>query len=249
MNVAIHPLEPLLRALEVHTALAEDDRQAVLNLPLTTRHLESSSYILREGDLPDQCAILVTGFAYRQKLTGDGARQIIALHIPGEPLDFQHLFLDVADHSIQMLTRGQVAFVPRKAIQELVHTRPGIANAVVTNILVDSSISREWVLNVGRRDARTRLAHLLCEFALRMEAYGLTGPDGFQLPITQEQLADATGLTTVHINRTLKGLEASGLIARNKRNISFPQWERLRDVGDFNQRYLHMQVQERTLRG
>ena len=249
MKAASHPLEPLLRALQVHAELGAADRQAILELPVKTRTLEPSSYILREGDLPEQCAILVTGFAYRQKLTGDGARQIIALHIPGEPLDFQHLFLNVADHSIQMLTRGEVAFIPRKAIQDLVRTHAAIANAIVSNILVDSSISREWVLNVGRRDARSRLAHLLCEFAIRMDAYGLAGGDSYELPITQEQLADATGLTTVHVNRTLKGLEASGLIARNKRNISFPQWQRLREVGDFNQRYLHLEAPEIHYRG
>jgi len=244
MNAAEHRLEPLLRSLEVRSNLDEADRQALRDLPFKVRTLDASTYILREGDLPESCAILISGFAYRQKLTGDGARQIIALHITGDPLDFQHLFLDVADHSIQMLTHGAVAMIPRKDIQHLVHTRPAIASAVVSNILVDSSISREWVLNVGRRDARARLAHLLCEFGSRMGALGLGGPDSCELPITQEQLADATGLTSVHVNRTLKALEAAGLIARSKRMISFPDWTRLREVGDFSARYLHLQIQE-----
>lgn len=102
------------------------------------------------------------------------------------------------------------------------------------------------MLNVGRRDARTRMAHLLCEFALRMEKAGLASGNGFELPITQEQLADAVGLTPVHVNRTLKALEATGLITRNKRIIAFPSWERMRDVGDFNQRYLHLDRRQRA---
>jgi CRP-like cAMP-binding protein len=99
------------------------------------------------------------------------------------------------------------------------------------------------VLNIGRRDARSRLAHLLCEFAVRLEALGLAPDRGYELPMTQEQLADATGLTSVHVNRVLKSLESEGLITRNRRNISFPDWQRLREVGDFNSRYLHLEMQ------
>jgi CRP-like cAMP-binding protein len=161
-------------------------------------------------------------------------------HIPGEALDLQQLALDVADHSVQMLTRGQVAIVEQRHIRRLMAADPAVAHAIFTAVLVEGSMFREWVLNVGRRDARTRMAHLLCEFALRMERSGLAGGDGFELPITQEQLADAVGLTPVHVNRTLKALEATGLITRSKRVITFPSWQRMRDVGDFNQRYLHL---------
>ncbi|NJC40362.1 CRP-like cAMP-binding protein [Brevundimonas alba] len=243
MTFADTPLQMLLRRLELIVDLPEEDRQAVLALPHRTRTVEASTYLTREGDVPTVCGVLGTGFAYRQKLTGDGVRQIVALHIPGDALDMQHLFLDMADHSVQMLTRGEVAFIPRKDLQELINARPLVRQAVLSSILVEGSIFREWVLNVGRRDARTRLAHLLCEFASRMEAQGLSDGEGFELPITQEQLADAVGLTPVHVNRTLKSLEADGLITRNKRNIVFPSWERMRDVGDFNPRYLHLDRQ------
>ena len=189
------------------------------------------------------CGVLGSGLAYRQKLTGDGDRQIIGLCVPGDPLDFQHLFLDVADHSVQMMTRGEVLLIQRAHFQELVRTRAGVAHAVLVNILIESSIFREWVLNVGRRDARARMAHLFCEFAIRMEAHQLAEVTGFHFPVTQEQLADALGLTPVHVNRTLKALEADGLITRDKRTVRFPSWERLREVGDFNHRYLHRDLQ------
>jgi CRP-like cAMP-binding protein len=245
MADADHPLGPLIRRLEANNALSPEDREAMLALPCKLRYLEPATYIVREGDHPRTCAVLLSGFAFRQKITGDGARQIIALHIPGEALDFQNLFLDVSDHNVQMLTRGQVADVSIAAFQQIALERPNIGRAILVTTLIDASIFREWVLNVGRRDSRSRLAHLLCEFAFRLEANGLVRADhGYELPMTQEQLADATGLTPVHVNRVLKSLEADGLILRNRRNISFPDWRRLRDVGDFNQRYLHLRERE-----
>lgn len=244
MAAPCHPLELMLRNLELRSPLSEEDRQAVLDLPCTLKTLEPSTYTVREADPPTSCCVLVSGFAYRQKLAGDGQRQIVAVHIPGDALDFQNLFLDVSDHSVQMLTRGQVAFVPRGDLQKLARSRAAVGHAVLVKILVEASIFREWVLNVGRRESRARLAHLLCEFAVRLEAEGLAEEYGYELPMTQEQLADALGLTPVHVNRTLKALESEGLIIRNKRVVSFPDWERLRKAGDFNQRYLHLEPQE-----
>jgi CRP-like cAMP-binding protein len=243
MDAPRHPLELLVRNFELRAPLPPEDREAVLALPYELRTLEPSTYTIREADPPELCAVLVTGFAFRQKLTGDGSRQIVGLQIPGDALDLQNLFLDISDHSVQMLTRGEVAYIPRNAIQKLVQSRPAIGHAIFIKILVEASIFREWVLNVGRRDSRSRVAHLLCELGVRLDAEGLTEDYGYELPMTQEQLADAVGLTPVHINRTLKTLESEGLIKRTKRNISFPDWQRLRSAGDFNQRYLHLEPQ------
>jgi CRP-like cAMP-binding protein len=239
-----HPLNLLLRKLETHVRLSPEDRDAVLALPYIVRTFEPHSYTVREGERPTACAVLLSGFAYRQKLTSDGARQILALHIPGEPLDFQNLFLDEADHNVQMLTRGEMAIIPREEVQALAQSRSTISHAILVTILVEASIFREWIVNVGRRDARARLAHFLCEMGSRLEAQGLAEDYGYQLPMTQEQLADALGLTPVHVNRTIKALEAEGLVARRGRNISFPDWQRMQDVGDFNRRYLHLTQQE-----
>jgi CRP-like cAMP-binding protein len=244
MAAARHPLELLVRNLELRSPLPPEDREAVLGLPYTLRTLEASTYTIREADVPEHCAVLLSGFAYRQKLTGDGSRQIVALHIPGDALDFQNLFLDVSDHSLQMLTRAEVAFIAMSDLQVLVRARPAVAHAILVKILVEASIFREWVLNVGRRDSRSRLAHLLCELGVRLDAEGLAEDYGYEMPMTQEQLADAVGLTPVHVNRTLKALEAEGLIVRSKRSVSFPDWKRLRLVGDFNQRYLHLEPQQ-----
>src|SRR4051812_38995244 len=236
------PLALFQRSLEAYGFLSNEDISALHELPVRVRTLEPSTYLTREGDPPDLCGVLMSGFAFRQKHTGDGLRQIVALHIPGDAVDLQHLFLDVADHSVQMLTRGEVAFIPRKELRELYRTRRNIAHAMVAQILIEASVFREWVLNVGRRDARSRLAHVLCEFAIRMQKRGLADGEGFELPVTQEQLADILGLTTVHVARTLKSLQSSGLISRNRRAVRFPNWERLREVADFNPRYLHVDL-------
>ncbi|WP_404333333.1 Crp/Fnr family transcriptional regulator [Sphingomonas sp. MMS12-HWE2-04] len=205
------------------------------------RTLEPGTYLVREADPPRQCPVLVSGFAFRQKHTGEGDRQIIGILIPGEAVDFQNIYFEVADHSVQMLTRGEVLFVPKEALQDIVCRRVGVAHAVLLKTLAEASIFREWILNVGRRDARQRLAHVLCELAVRLDAMGLVEEYRYELPMTQEQLADALGLTPVHVNRVLKSLEADGLIRRSKRNISFPDWQGLRDAADFNQRYLHLE--------
>lgn len=243
MAVPDNPLALMVRKLSIHADLTAQDRDALLALPFAYREIDPSSYLVREGEVPDQCAVLISGFAYRQKLTGDGTRQIVSIHLPGDPLDLQHLFLDIADHNVQALTRAEVAVIPREALRQVARSSASIGHAILVNILVEASIFREWVLNIGRRSSRARLAHLLCEFAARLDAIGLAGADGYDLPMTQEQLADALGLTPVHVNRTLKALEADGLITRHRRHISFPALGALRQMADFNPRYLHLSPQ------
>jgi len=240
-------MQIFLPELEALAPLSVDDRLAILQLPMRLRRLDAGAYIVREGDVPKHCVILIDGFAIRQKLTGQGARQILALCIPGDAIDFQNMFLDISDHAVQMLTRSIVAEVPREAFQEIVMTRPAIGAAVIHSTLIESSILREWVVNVGRRNARARIAHILCEFAVRLEARGLASGEGFELPMTQEQLADATSLTPIHVNRVLKTLQAEGLISRQRRRIEFDDWRALQEVADFNRRYLHVTSEDEVV--
>jgi CRP-like cAMP-binding protein len=238
--LADFPLQLFLDDLQSHTRLSEDDRSAILGLPMRLRKLDPRNYIIREGDIPRLCFILVEGYAIRQKVTGEGARQILSICIPGDAIDFQNMFLDISDHAVQTLTASVVADIPRESLQQLVLSRPAVGAAVMHSALVEAAILREWVVNVGRRDARSRIAHILCEFAVRLEVRGLASPDGFELPMTQEQLADATGLTPVHVNRVLRALESEGLISRQRRHIQFVDWRALQDVADFSRRYLHV---------
>lgn len=240
MPSEIHPLDHFLRNSIGNANFDSDDRAAILSLPFRLRRLDPGTYLIREGSLPGHCAVLVDGYAFRQKMTGDGSRQILAVCIPGDAVDLQNIFLDISDHSVQMLTQGTIADLERAPLQELVLSRPRVGRAIIQLTLVEASILREWVVNVGRRTARERIAHILCEFAVRLEMRGLISGHGFELPMTQEQLADATGLTSVHVNRVLKGLEADGLICRRRRVVHFVDWRALQDAGDFSRAYLHV---------
>jgi CRP-like cAMP-binding protein len=157
----------------------------------------------------------------------------------GDILDVQHLLLCRADHNVQTLTAATYATVPSALLRQLAKERPAIGDALWRDSLIDASIFREWVLNVGRRDARTRIAHMLCEFATRREAAGLGSPDRFELPMSQEHIGDATGLTGIHVNRMLRQLTEDGIIARTQRTISIVDWDRMRRVADFDEAYLH----------
>jgi CRP-like cAMP-binding protein len=232
-------LMPMLLKFERRGRLGDDDRKALLALPHNVRRVAAGAHIIRDGDKPDFCSVLLSGFAFRHKITGEGGRQVIAIHMEGDCVDLQNSLLSVSDHNVQMLTEGDVAFIARDAIRELALSRPAVGMAMWTDTLIDSAIFREWVVNVGRRDARARIAHMLCEFSLRLEAAGLAKDHRYELPMTQEQLADSVGLTSVHVNRVLRQLGEEGLISRQKRAIVIEDWSRMRAAGDFNERYLH----------
>lgn len=229
----------LVRKLCSHHPLEEAGRNAVLALPYRLRGLEPLSHAIREGERPTRCTVLLSGYAFRHKLTGDGSRQILAISIPGDVMDFQHLFIDEADHNVQMLTKGIVAEIPMTDMEQLVASNAQVARAVLVSTLVEASTFREWTVNVGRRDGRSRVAHLLCEFAYRLDMHELSVDGRYELPMTQEQLADATGMPSVHVNRVLQALQREELIDRDRRVIRFLDRERLQDVADFNPRYLH----------
>ena len=220
-------------------ALDDADRRAIAGLPFTIQFAPAAHYLVREGSEAVNCCLLVNGYAFRHKLAQDGGRQIVSFHMRGDILDLQHLLFSVADHNVQTMTEATVAWTPCRALQELAHERPRIADALWRDTLIDASIFREWVLNVGRRDARTRIAHMLCEFAARAQAAGLGAADRFELPMTQEQIGDATGLTAVHVNRMLMQLGAEGLIARRGKEVIVGDWARLRRVAGFDAAYLH----------
>jgi CRP-like cAMP-binding protein len=179
-------------------------------------------------------------FCIRYKIVADGARQILSIHMKGEMVDLQNSFLEKADHDVQTLTQATLAFIPIEALQELTLSRPSVARAVMLETLVEGSIFREWIANVGRRGARQRIAHLLCEFAIRLEEAGLGEACNYELPMTQEQIADTVGLTAVHVNRTMMALDGDGLTKRTKRSVEIPDWKKLVSVGDFNSLYLHL---------
>jgi CRP-like cAMP-binding protein len=233
------PFGRLIRKLELLAPLDDADRDAIRALPFRRRVVSSQAFLLREGDTATDCSLLIEGYACRNKTLNDGARQIVSLHLPGDLLDLQHLMLQVADHNLQTISPAIIVCIPAGRLRTLVQERPTIGQALWRDALIDASIFREWVLNVGRRGARMRIAHLLCEFMTRVETAGLGTPEHFHLPMTQEVIADATGLTPIHVNRMMSAMRADGLLDRNGRELRIANWAGLRAAAGFDPLYLH----------
>jgi CRP-like cAMP-binding protein len=212
----------------------------VLALPYRVITFRPQEYIVREGDKPQNSCVILSGFAFRHKVAGNGGRQIFSIHMKGDLADLQNSLLGTADHNLQALTTVETALIPVEEVERIAFERPAIGMAMWYETLVEASIFREWTLNVGRRDARSRAAHMLCEFALRLEVSGIGARDHYELPMTQEQLGDALGLTSVHVNRTLMTLGEEGLISRTQRSLRIEDWAGLAKIGDFDSAYLHL---------
>lgn len=241
-------LRPLVRKLGYWSALDAVDEQAVLDLPYRTKKVERHGFVVREREQATHCYLLLSGYAIRHKTVSSGARQILSVHMRGDMVDLQNSLLGIADHSVQLITEGEVAYIPRDAMKAIAFERPNVGMAMWLDTLVDGSIFREWIANVGRRNAHARLAHLLCEFSLRLKLAGLGEETEYELPMTQEQLADCTGITPVHVNRTLKALEAERLIERRtSRTVTIGDWRKLAEAGDFDSTYLHLRANEAAL--
>ena len=233
-------LEPLLKRLLLHGALKETDQTAVLTLPNAVQLLEPGQYVVREGDRPTHSCLVISGFAIRHKIGVDGKRQIVNVHMSGDMVDLQNSLLTIADHNVQALTNLCAAFIPREALVDLAFSRPAVGKALWIETLIEGSIAREWIMNVGRRDAQRRLGHLLCEFAHRLDAVDLGPECNYELPMTQDDLADAAGLTSVHVNRSLKALDEAGLVRRNRRSVTITDLPQLAKFADFRSLYLHL---------
>lgn len=233
-------LQALVRKLESIYPVTSHEKQAILDLPIHMRDLPAGQDIVREGDCPSQCFLLVDGFAQRYKVVGEGRRQIMAFHIPGDMPDLLSLHVPVMDHNLGLLSPGRVGFVAHQALRRLMQQLPRIGDAFWRDTLVDAAVFREWMVGIGRRDARARIAHLFCELVTRMQAVDLTRGKSIQTPLTQGTIADALGLSTVHVNRVIQELRGAGLITWRGRTLTVDDWEGLTEAGEFDPAYLHL---------
>ncbi|HEX8064844.1 MAG TPA: Crp/Fnr family transcriptional regulator [Allosphingosinicella sp.] len=230
---------PLVTKLETVARLTGEDRLALAALCEDPRDMGARRNVIREGERPDHVHLMVEGWAARYKLLPDGSRQITAFLIPGDFCDFHITILREMDHSITTLTRAKVAYIPRSKIDEITE-RAGIARAFWWATLVDEAVLRAWIVNVGRRDAFEAIGHLFCELYVRMKNVGLTTDHHFELPLTQEELGDALGLTPVHVNRVLQRMRADELISLKSGVLTIHDYRRLEAAAGFNPNYLHL---------
>lgn len=232
-------LATLIDKLKSLGPLDAGDVAAIDALPVREERPSSGARIVSEGARVAQCCVLLSGYACRSKRTSEGRRQIVSFHIPGDILDLQHLLLEVADHNVEMITDAAIAWIPVQALRTLAREHPNVGTALWRDTLIEASIFREWVLNVGQRDGRARIAHMLCEFAFRRAVAGQGELEELELPITPQQIADATGMTTIHVNRMLRALREEGVIRRENSGLEITDWDGIRRVAGFRPAYLH----------
>ena len=231
----------LTRRLEEYTPLTDVDRAELQRLcTQSTRTVQARRDLMREGDAPRSFYVILEGWACHYRSLENGRRQIVDYAIPGDLCDLNLFILDKMDHSIGAITRLKVAEVGREVLHRVVTNFPNITTALWWVELVSKSIHREWIVNVGQRSARERIAHLFCEMFLRLESVGLT--DGFScdFPLTQNDIADTTGLTAVHVNRTIQELRKANLIILQGSRLAIPDMPALQGAGLFNPNYLHI---------
>lgn len=233
-----------MRRLRMNSVLSDEDIGAIHELPFIVKEFRGRTPISREGDRPAHTCLVVSGLLCRAKMTHDGRRQLLSFHIAGDIPDLQSLHLPVMDHDLIALSEAKVAFIAHEPLRRISRERPDIAEALWRETLVDASVFREWIMNVGRRAATQRMMHLLFEVGCRMQTMGLGEIGSFHMPITQLELADALGLTPIHVNRVLQDLRKEGLLDFKRSLVTINDVERVAELSDFDPLYLHQSCGE-----
>ena len=233
--------------LEAFTRLSADDRAALQEIARNFRFIDARRDVIAEGDRPRYVHLVLDGWACRYKQLPDGKRQIVAIFVPGDFCDVNVYILKQMDHSIGAITRLKVAMITPEEMNALTAERPRITQALWWHELVTAAVQREWTLNLGQRSAYERLAHLLLELYLRLQTVGRARGGRCDFPLTQNDLAHATGLTAVHVNRMLQELRRDGLIELERKQLQILDMQRMMDVSMFNPNYLHLDHEGRHL--
>jgi CRP-like cAMP-binding protein len=240
MSASAEKATPLVARFERLFALTELERQALQTFPLRIVELAADQDVVREGDRPSRSALLIEGVASTSKVTIKGKRQIMAFHIAGNMPDLQSLHLGILDSDLRTITPCTIGFMDHSPLKALCRDHPRIAASLWRTTLVDASVYREWLANIGQREAFGRLAHVFCEMMSRMDEAGLAEGKQCALPVTQVELGEATGMSSVHVNRTLQELRGANLITFGAGMLTIHNWERLAEAGEFDPTYLHL---------
>lgn len=239
-NPAILP-NPFVRKIEGFVRLADEERTALAEASASPRMVKAGTVLVEEGQSPGGVHLILEGMAYRYKMRANGRRQITAYLVPGDLGDVDVALIGEMDHSIGTFSDCWVVRMGPETMQRL-QQYPSIVRGLRMGTLVDEATLREWLLNVGGRSAIERLAHLLCEVHLRLDVVGLTKDASYNLPLTQMDLADTTGMSQVHVNRSLMELRRRGLIAFRQRSMHILNLPELRRLAEFKANYLHLGV-------
>lgn len=237
------PLHRLIARLLAVGPLSEQNQQTLRNMRYTVRNLVDAEYAVQEGDRPSSCTIVMAGFLARQRIVSDRT-QISSFYLTGDMPDLPSLHLAVMDHDLCSVGPSTIALVKHSDLRAMLGESTGLLNALWRETLIHGAIYRDWVDNLGARRALPRVAHLICEVATRLEFVGLVDQNAFNCPFTQEDVANACGLSTVHANRTIQELRRQALIEWRGRKLELLRREELESVAEFDPSYLHGSKQE-----
>ena len=232
------PHRKLIARLQAVSGLTARDRAGLEAIPYVVKELEDGACVARQGDRPKRCVVVMRGFLARQRVVS-ARNQICAFYVPGDMPDLPTLHLPEMHHDLCSVGRSTIALVSHSYLKPLIASSAELANALWRETLIQGAIYRDWVENLGARQALPRLAHLLCELAARLRIVGLVKDDTFDLPFTQEDIADAIGLSIVHVNRTLQELRRKGIIVLESHSVTVLQPDALEELGEFDPSYLN----------
>jgi CRP-like cAMP-binding protein len=224
--------------------LGEEDVAALAIATASPHSYTARQDLIREGDQPGPVFVVLEGWAFRYKILPRGTRQILAFLLPGDCCDLHNNMLAEMDHSIQAVTAAKVALISRASMDAMMDAHANIARAMYISQLVDEGTLRSWIVSMGRRSSIERVAHLMCELYLRAAPVPDMEEGNVSLPLSQVILADALGMTPVHINRVLKELRASGAMDIKRRSLVIIDPVRLVQIAGFDDNYLHRRRQQ-----
>ncbi|MGY8631466.1 Crp/Fnr family transcriptional regulator [Bradyrhizobium sp. 14AA] len=231
------PHQKFIARLQAIEGLSENERRLVTGLPSTLRQVADGEIVLRQGEAVSRCVFVVSGFLYQARIVGDRS-QILAFHVPGDMPCLHTLLVSPMDADLVGLGPTTVGYVAHGQLRQLLDDSIHLTRAFWRETLIDAAVSRQWIARLGAQTALPKVAHLICELAARLEIVGLVTDGCFQMPMTQRHVADACGLSIVHVNRTIQELRHRGLIAWEGSEIALLQPEELRTLADFSPDYL-----------
>lgn len=238
-------LRPFLQKVTLRDRLRPDEVAAIMGAAAEVVEIKAGEDLVVVGQRPTTSMLVARGFTCRYRILPEGTRQLMALHIPGDFVDLHSFLLKEMDHSVGALTSCLVVVFPHDRLRRLTEEHPHLARLLWLLTLLDSAIHREWLVGMGRRSALQRTAHLICETYTRLHVIDLARDNSFDLPITQSALADAVGISTVHINRVLQELRQDALITWDGGLMKIGDWDRLASLAEFDPRYLHLVQEQR----
>jgi CRP-like cAMP-binding protein len=232
--------ETLARHLACLGELPEEDHAALSALDGEVREVGRNTDLLRTGDHPQHVIIVLAGLLHRYTIDADGARQIASFYLPTEAPCLETLYLDYMDNNLAATVDSRVGFIPHDQLYKVIDERPEVRKLLWRQTLVQGAVFREWLMRNSKMPAHESLAHFFCEMFTRARAAGLTEGMEFDLPLTQELIADAVGLTPVHTNRTLMLLRETGAVEMRKGRVEIRDWDKLAGLAGFDPQYLHL---------